>query len=155
RRAGVDLSWRENRMQPAVSSRVFGVIAVLALAGVVVSSVSLQHHYGTSKTSYCDFGESFNCDVVNRSIYSTVLGVPDALIGVLGYIFLLALATLYRAKAKTPLLLLIASTAGLGFALYLTYIEKFVLATWCILCLSSLTLIILITALSSFLVAEA
>jgi uncharacterized membrane protein len=52
-------------------------------------------------------------------------------------------------------MLLVGSTAGLGFALYLTYIEKFVLATWCILCLSSLTLIVLITALSSFQVAGA
>jgi uncharacterized membrane protein len=84
-----------------------------------------------------------------------VLGVPDALIGILGYGLLLALSTFYRAKAETPIMLLIASTAGLGFALYLTYIEKFVLATWCILCLSSLTLIVLITALSSFLVAAA
>src|SRR5579863_8729273 len=135
--------------------RTFIVIAVLALAGVVVSSVSLYHHYGTSQTSYCDFGASFNCDIVNRSIYSTVLGVPDALIGILGYGLLLALATFYHTKAETPFMLLVASTAGLGFALYLTYIEKFVLATWCILCLSSLTLIVLITALSSFLVAGA
>jgi uncharacterized membrane protein len=51
-------------------------------------------------------------------------------------------------------MLLIASTAGLGFALYLTYIEAFVLATWCILCLSSLTAIFLITVLSSFLAAR-
>jgi len=145
-------------MQPSMTStarRVFQLIAVLALAGVVVSSVSLGHHYGTSKTSYCDFGESFNCDIVNRSIYSTVLGVPDALIGILGYGLLLALATFYRTKAETPFMLLIASTAGLGFALYLTYIEKFVLATWCVLCLSSLTLIFLIAALSSFLAASA
>jgi len=145
-------------MQPAMTPalrRVFQLIAVLALAGVVVSSVSLHHHYGTSKTSYCDFGESFNCDIVNRSIYSTVLGIPDALIGILGYGLLLGLATFYRAKAETPFMLLIASTAGLGFALYLTYIEKFVLATWCILCLSSLALIFLLTALSSFLAASA
>jgi uncharacterized membrane protein len=145
-------------MQPAMtpaSRQVFQLIAVLALAGVVVSSVSLHHHYGTSKTSYCDFGESFNCDIVNRSIYSTVLGIPDALIGILGYGLLLGLATFYRAKAETPFMLLIASTAGLGFALYLTYIEKFVLATWCILCLSSLALIFLLTALSSFLAASA
>ena len=141
-------------MTPA-ARRVFVLIAILALAGVVVSSVSLRHHYGTSQTSYCDFGDSFNCDIVNRSIYSTVLGVPDALIGILGYALLLALATLYRTKVETPRMLLIASTAGLGFALYLTYIEKFVLATWCILCLSSLTLIFLITVLSSFLVAAA
>jgi vitamin-K-epoxide reductase (warfarin-sensitive) len=139
-------------MIPA-TRRVFVLIAILALAGIVVSSISLHHHYGTSQTSYCDFGASFNCDVVNRSVYSTVLGVPDALIGILGYGLLLGLATLYRTKAETPLMLLIASTAGLGFALYLTYIEKFVLATWCILCLSSLTLIFLITVMSSFLAA--
>jgi uncharacterized membrane protein len=145
-------------MQSAMTSasrRVFQLITLLALAGVVVSSVSLHHHYGTTETSYCDFGASFNCDIVNRSIYSTVLGVPDALIGILGYGLLFALATFYKKKAETPLMLLIASTAGLGFALYLTYIEKFVLATWCILCLSSLTLIVLITVLSSFLVAGA
>src|SRR5580704_282533 len=145
-------------MQPAMSSavrRVFQSIALLALAGVVVSSVSLDHHYGTSQTAYCDFGASFNCDIVNRSIYSTVLGIPDALIGICGYGVLLALATFYRTKAETPFMLLIASTGGLGFALYLTYIEKFVLATWCILCLSSLSLIFLITALSSFLMAAA
>jgi vitamin-K-epoxide reductase (warfarin-sensitive) len=145
-------------MQPAMNSavrRVFQLIALLALAGIVVSSVSLRHHYGTSQTNYCDFGASFNCDIVNRSIYSSVLGVPVALIGILGYALLLVVATFYREKAESPFMLLIASTAGLGFALYLTYIEKFVLATWCILCLSSLTLIVLITALSSFLVAVA
>ena len=135
------------------SRRLCQLIAILALAGMVVSSVSLHHHYGTSQTNYCDFGASFNCDIVNRSVYSTVLGIPDALIGIFGYGLLLVLATFYRTKAETPFMLLIASTAGLGFALYLTYIEKFVLATWCILCLSSLMLIILITLLSSFLAA--
>ncbi len=145
-------------MQPAVNSttrRVFQLIAALALAGVVVSSVSLHHHYGTSQTNYCDFGATFNCDIVNRSVYSTVLGIPDALIGILGYCLLFALATFYRTKMETALMLLIASAGGLSFALYLTYIEKFVLATWCILCLSSLTLIFLITALASFLAADA
>jgi uncharacterized membrane protein len=145
-------------MQPAMNSttpRVFQLIAALALAGVVVSSVSLHHHYGTSQTNYCDFGATFNCDIVNRSVYSTVFGIPDALIGILGYSLLFGLATFYRTKMETPLMLLIASAGGLSFALYLTYIEKFVLATWCILCLSSLTLIFLITALASFLAARA
>ena len=137
------------------SRRIFQLIGTLALAGLVLSSVSLHHHYGTSQTNYCDFGASFNCDIVNRSIYSTVLGVPDALIGIFGYGLLFVLATFYRTKVEAPLMLLVASTAGLGFALYLTYIEKFVLATWCILCLSSLTLIFLITVLSSFLAASA
>src|SRR6476661_11156546 len=82
--------------------RVFLIIAVLAAAGAIVSSVSLYHHYGTSQTSYCDFGESFNCDIVNRSIYSTVSGIPVAMIGIVGYLGLLLLATFYRNKAETP-----------------------------------------------------
>jgi len=117
-------------------------IASVAAVGVAVSSISLYHHFGTSKTSFCTFGESFNCDIVNRSTYSTVLGVPVALIGIVGYLLILALATVYRGKAETPAMLLIASLGGLGFALYLTYIEKFVLAAWCVLCLSSLALIL-------------
>jgi uncharacterized membrane protein len=116
-------------------------IALLAVAGVAVSSVSLYEHFAASKTSFCDFSQSFNCDIVNRSAYSTVLGVPVALIGIIGYLLIIALATIYRNKAETPVLLLIASAAGLGFALYLTYIEKFVLGVWCVLCLTSLGLI--------------
>jgi len=134
--------------------RMLPLIAVLAVAGMAVSSVSLYHHYGSSKTTYCDFGESFNCDIVNRSTYSTVFGIPDALIGIFGYAALFALATLYRSKAEIPAMLLIVSLAGLGFALYLTYIEAFVLVTWCILCLSSLTLIFLIAVLSSVVTAS-
>jgi len=132
---------------------IFTLIAICAAAGIALSSLSLDHHYGSSTTSYCDLGENFNCDIVNRSTYSTVFGIPDALIGIVGYAGLLALATLYRTRTQTPIFLLIASFAGLSFALYLTYIEAFVLATWCILCLSSLAMIFVIAALSSFLVA--
>jgi len=128
---------------------MFAVVAVLAVAGIAVSSVSLHHHYGTSATSYCDIGANFNCDIVNRSTYSTVFGIPDALIGILGYAALFGWATFWRDRAQTPMILFGASLAGLAFALYLTYIEAFVLATWCILCLSSLTLISLITLLSA------
>jgi len=134
--------------------RVVLLIAVLAVGGAVVSSVSLYQHYGTSQTTYCDFGESFNCDIVNRSTYSVIFGLPVALIGIIGYLVLLALATFYRSKAETPVMLLIASLAGLGFALRLTYIEGFVLAAWCILCLSSLALILGIAVLSSLLLVD-
>jgi uncharacterized membrane protein len=130
------------------------VIAVLAIAGMAVSSVSLYHHYGTSTSSFCDFGETLNCDIVNRSRYSVIFGVPVALIGIAGYFGLLLLATLYRSQPRTPAMLLTTSTLGLGFAFYLTYIEGFVLGVWCILCLTSLALILLITALSSTLVAR-
>jgi len=132
----------------AGARRFYMVIAILAVLGIVVSSVSLAHHYRKSKTSFCDFGESFNCDIVNRSEYSTIAGIPVALIGILGYAALLAFATFYRDKAETPGILVVGSLGGLGFALYLTYVEKYVLSAWCILCLSSLALIFTITVLS-------
>ena len=131
--------------------RLLLAIAIFALLGIVVSSVSLDHHFRKSKTAYCDFGQTFNCDIVNRSEYSTLAGVPVALIGILGYVALLAFATFYREKAETPGILLAGSGAGLGFALYLTYVEKFILGVWCLLCLTSLAAILSITVLSCIL----
>src|SRR5689334_5982587 len=103
------------------------LVAVLAIAGVAVSAVSLQHHYAKSKTAYCDIGEAFNCDIVNRSPYSSVFGIPVALIGILGYAVLGFLATRARSRPDTPKLLFILAVAGWAFALRLTYIEGYVL----------------------------
>ena len=124
------------------------VIATLSLAGIGVSAVSLERHYARSETSFCEFGEKFNCDIVNRSQYSSIMGIPVAGIGIVGYGVLLALATAYRSRAETPVRLLVFALAGLAFTLYLTYIEGYVLETWCILCLSSLALIAIISALA-------
>jgi vitamin-K-epoxide reductase (warfarin-sensitive) len=134
---------------PAKADRVlFLAIAILAVAGIAVSAVSLQRHYAKSATAFCDVGERFNCDIVNRSEYSSVMGIPVAGIGIVGYGVLLTLATVYRSRAETPLRLLVAAAGGLGFALYLTYVEGHVLETWCILCLFSLGLIAMITMLA-------
>lgn len=135
--------------------RLNTTIAVLALAGILVSSFSLYHHFSKSKTSFCDVGQSFNCDLVNRSQYSIFHGIPVALLGILGYLLILSLATVYREKAESPFILAGVTVAGLGFALYLTYIEAFVLYTWCLLCLSSLVLIAVITVLSVWNAASA
>ena len=126
-------------------------IAVLSLAGAIVSGISLQRHYAKSTTAYCDLGEKFNCDIVNRSEYSKLMGIPVAAIGVVGYTVLLMLSTYSRSRAETPTRLLIAALAGLGFALYLTYVEAYLLETWCVLCLSSLAFILLISLLASVL----
>ena len=134
---------------------MYWVIAVLSLAGMAVSAVSLQRHYAKSATSYCEFGEKFNCDIVNRSEYSSVVGIPVAGIGVLGYALLLALSIRYRGRAQAPTQILVAAVIGLAFAMYLTYVEGYVLETWCILCLSSLALIATITVAAALLKVKA
>lgn len=127
------------------------MIAALSLAGMIVSAVSLERHYAKSATSFCHFGEQFNCDIVNRSEYSTVMDIPVAAIGIVGYAVLLALSAFYRSRLETPVRLLVTAIVGLAFALYLTYIEAYVLTTWCILCLGSLALIATITLLAALL----
>lgn len=128
---------------------IFIVIAILALVGMAVSAISLQRHYAKSTTQFCDFREKFSCDIVNRSEYSTIVGIPVAAIGVLGYGLIFVLSCFLRRQQETPIRLLIASSVGLAFALYLTYIEAFVLDHWCILCLISLFLILSITVSST------
>lgn len=115
-----------------------------------MSGISLQRHYAKSATKFCDFNQKFSCDIVNRSEYSSLIGIPVAGIGVAGYGFLLLLSTYFRLREETPNRLLAAAVAGLAFALYLTYIEARVLQTWCILCVISLILISLITLLTIF-----
>jgi len=132
-----------------LTRRLMSLVAILAVCGIAVSSVSLQHHYATSKTAYCEIGETFNCDIVNRSEYSSVFGIPVALIGMLGYAALVGLATVYRERRETPVMLFSGAAVGLAFALYLTYIEGHVLGVWCILCLSSLALIATTTVLAA------
>lgn len=155
---------RQNRVPPAVRDSppvpsseasltrdnqvLIIVVAVLSLAGMIVSAVSLERHYAKSATAYCDFSQKFSCDIVNRSEYSSLMGIPVAAIGVAGYGALFFLGTFWRSRAETPNRLLAAALAGLAFALYLTYIEAYVLTTWCILCLASLVLISLISLLA-------
>ncbi|MBV9610192.1 MAG: vitamin K epoxide reductase family protein [Acidobacteria bacterium] len=125
------------------------LISLLAVAGLILSSLSLVNHYKKSATEYCDLGENFNCDLVNRSPWSEVAHVPVAAIGMAGYVFLFVMSRIAASRPQAALLMLIAATAGLAFALYLTYIEAYKLDAWCILCLGSLAAISLIAILSA------
>ncbi len=117
------------------------IIVVLALAGVVVSSLALKEHYNT-ETSPCKINEKWDCGTVNHSPYAVFYGVPVAIIGIVGYALLAALA------GRFPLLTAIAAIGACGFALWLTSIEWRILLVWCIYCVTSQGIIVLIAALA-------
>jgi vitamin-K-epoxide reductase (warfarin-sensitive) len=141
------------------------LIALLALAGVVVSSLALHVHYSTG-VEPCDINSHWDCGTVNRSSYATVQGVlwhlraslhpgsvtglaprdgfPVATVGILGYAAILLLA-LMRQRWLT----LLFALGGLACALYLSNIEAHVLEVWCLYCVISQCLIALITLLSA------
>ena len=118
------------------------LIAILALAGAAVSTMSLRVHYST-ETEPCSINAKWDCDIVNHSPFSEVKGIPVAAIGIAGY---LALAGLALLRQRT--LVFLGSLIGLGVALYLAHIERDVLMVWCLYCVISLGIIALITALS-------
>jgi uncharacterized membrane protein len=124
------------------------LMAMLAIAGVVVSILALHVHYST-ETQPCSINEKWDCGVVNHSPFAEIAHIPVAAIGIAGYLALAGLAFL-RQRALTFL----AAEAGLGFALWLTFIEEYVLQVWCLYCVISLGVIVLITLLSLGWLAE-
>jgi len=124
------------------------LMAMLAIAGVVVSILALHVHYST-ETQPCSINEKWDCGVVNHSPFAEIAHIPVAAIGIAGYLALAGLAFM-RQRALTFL----AAEAGLGFALWLTFIEEYVLQVWCLYCVISLGVIVLITLLSLGWLAE-
>lgn len=90
---------------------------------------------------------AFDCDVVNRGPYARAGGIPVSLIGLVGYAFLALTAALKVHKKSDKALtriLTMASLLAFLFSVYLTGIEVFVLETFCLVCLTSFLLIILL-----------
>jgi vitamin-K-epoxide reductase (warfarin-sensitive) len=119
------------------------LLIILALAGVVVSALALKVHYDTG-TEPCSINDHWDCGIVNHSSFAMIHGVPVAAIGIAGY---LALGVL--AFARRRVLVFIAALIGMGFAIHLTLIEKNVLEVWCLYCVISQGIIVLITLLSA------
>jgi uncharacterized membrane protein len=97
-----------------------------------------------------------DCDVVNNSVYSQFYGVPVCVIGLAGYLVLLvlALAALWthgRAQHQVLLLSLLLALGGVGFSVYLTYLEIYVieaLCSWCVASAIVIALLAIVTAVT-------
>ena len=117
------------------------VLILLCLMGVMAASLALREHY-REDTSPCSINERWDCGIVNHSPFAMFHGIPVAVIGIAGYLFLgaLALGKYYR-------IMLLAALCALAYTLYLAHIEKDILGVWCVYCVISLGMISLITLL--------
>jgi vitamin-K-epoxide reductase (warfarin-sensitive) len=119
------------------------LLLILAVLGVVVSSLALREHYREYGDSPCSINEHWDCGVVNHSPYAMLGPIPVAAVGIVGYILMAALSLL-----RSYRLLLVPTFAGLAFSLYLANIEKNILGVWCIYCVTSLGIISLMSLLT-------
>jgi len=118
-------------------------LLILAILGIIVSSLALREHYREAGDAPCDINAHWDCGTVNHSPYAMFYGVPVAAIGIGGYL-LLGLLALRRAYSwMLPLV-----TIALLFAVHLADIENYVLGVWCIYCVISLGIISVMTLLN-------
>ncbi|OLD05792.1 MAG: hypothetical protein AUI99_00890 [Gemmatimonadetes bacterium 13_1_40CM_3_69_22] len=125
-------------------------IVVLALVGLLIATSLWLHKIGVIGVLQCGTGA---CESVQTSRYAELFGVPVAFVGVAGYavLFVVGLVGLqpsFATDRRIAVALATLSTAGLGFTLYLTAIELFVLHAICRWCVVSAALITAIWALS-------
>ncbi|HWB33548.1 MAG TPA: vitamin K epoxide reductase family protein [Acidobacteriaceae bacterium] len=139
------------------------VIALLAVAGIVVSSMALHIHFmDPSQAPPCAVTAKWDCGEVNHGKYSafppyslekdydingqfhpTGLHIPVALVGILGYLLILIAALMGRMRIVLEL-----SRIGFFCAAFLSYIEAYIITKWCIYCVWSQFIILTILLLS-------
>lgn len=125
------------------------VLLILSTIGILISAYLLYAKL-TDNPLIC--GGSHGCDAVQKSRYSTLLGMPLGFWG-MGYYFTLFVAFYITTTRKINIFRIFMLVWGLLFSLYLTYLEAFVIKAYCLWCLGSFATIILIT-LTYFLLEE-
>lgn len=118
------------------------IIVILCLAGITVAGLAWREHYNTG-TSPCSINDVWDCGTVNHSPQALLYGVPVAVIGIAGYALVAALVWF------CPWIVVAGTLAGLVFSLRLTWIEWKVLQAWCLYCVSSQILIVIIFLLAT------
>jgi uncharacterized membrane protein len=118
-------------------------IVILAVLGIVASSLALKVHYDDPGKEPCSINDKWDCGTVNHSEYAMIHGVPVAAFGIAGYLLIAVLAFLREKE-----LLLIAVLLALPFAVHLTDIEKYVLQIWCLYCVISQGILAVLALLS-------
>jgi uncharacterized membrane protein len=128
-----------------MSSRTLRIVMiVLTVVGLGVASYLTYVHYAGIKPA-CTAGES--CTKVQTSVYSKLASVPVALIGLIGYVAILA-ALLAREGETSRLASMAFTLVGFGFSAYLTGRELFSIHAICEWCVSSAVIMTVLMCLS-------
>ncbi len=140
-----------------ISKILRGLVAAIAVGGIVVSSLALRvHNMDPGLAPPCAVDEHWDCGAVNHSRYATFppksfdedpasksVHIPVATIGIIGY----SLMAIFALFGRWWIVLQLAEIGFFSAAL-LTYLEAFVLQKWCIYCVWSQSLVTAILLLA-------
>jgi uncharacterized membrane protein len=130
----------------SMSARTLRItMIVITLLGVGVASYLTYIHYAGIKPLCGRNGGG--CEIVQTSEYSKLVGVPVALIGLIGYVGILA--SLLAPEDETSRFATVVMTlVGFGFSAYLTGRELFSIHHICEWCVSSAVIITVLMCLA-------
>ncbi len=112
-------------------SRLRAATVAAAILGIAVSGYLVYVHYAGIEPICA--GAGGGCEKVQSSDYAELAGIPVALLGLLGYLAILGTSVVRGELASMAAATL--ALVGLGFSLYLTYLELFVIdaiCQWCV-----------------------
>ncbi len=113
------------------ADRATTVATVLTLAGIAIAGYLTWVHY-EGLSPVCTTG---GCERVQASSYSEIGPIPVALLGLIGYVVILASLAIRGDVGRAATFML--TLAGFAFSLYLTYLELFVIDAICQWCVAS------------------
>jgi uncharacterized membrane protein len=124
--------------------------AVLALAGVGVAGYLTWVHYADLEPICA--GGSGGCEKVQSSDYAELAGVPVALLGLIGYVAILASLAFPGDRGRFAGAVM--ALAGFGFSAWLTYVELFEIDAICQWCVASAVIMTALALVASLRVAS-
>ena len=105
---------------------------VLAVLGLAVSAYLTFEHYSASTTLACPATTTFDCVKVTTSEWSSIAGVPVAVLGLVFFVVMTGLSLLPGRRAAD--LRVVAAVVGALMVLWLVYVELFRVDSLCLWC---------------------
>ena len=143
------------RSEATTGAWLAGLLAVLAVgaaAALYLTRLHLDLFYGAGVGgSLCDLSESLSCSSVNGSAYSTIGGVPNALLAIPTYALMATLGWRARRRGRGSSEIALLFGLGLltvGYSAVLAYLSHFVIGAWCLFCIALYLVNISVTVLA-------
>ena len=126
------------------------MMALISLAGLFIGIYLTLYHFGYIGTLACGVS---SCETVQNSRYSMFIGIPVATWGggFYGLMLLLSLAGMTERYAESRgLSSAIFALAGVGliFTGWLNFVEAFLLHAWCVWCIISACMVVVLFLLA-------
>ncbi|MCL5016308.1 MAG: vitamin K epoxide reductase family protein [Patescibacteria group bacterium] len=121
-------------------NKALWLIFILSLLGLADTGYLTESHLNRTALVCGAVSSLSKCNLVANSSFSSIYGVPVALLGLLFYLAVFFGTAFYFWRGRNNHLLrwlIILAGAGLIFSLYLLYVQAFILKAFCQYCLAS------------------